>query len=95
MEYAHWLDEKSRQMGDLRTALRTHLSDDDLQILVESLMSHYDEIFQRKSVAVKADVFHLLSGMWKTPAERCFMWMGGFRPSEILKVRNLHRFICA
>lgn len=86
LEYAHWLDEKSRQMGDLRTALRTHLSDDDLQVLVESLMSHYDEIFQRKSVAVKADVFHLLSGMWKTPAERCFMWMGGFRPSEILKI---------
>nr|CAD1839950.1 unnamed protein product [Ananas comosus var. bracteatus] len=24
--------------------------------------------------------------MWKTPAERCFMWLGGFRPSEILKL---------
>lgn len=86
LEYAHWLDEKSRQMGDLRMALRASLSDSDLQVLVDGMMSHYDEIFQRKSVAVKADVFHLLSGMWKTPAERCFMWMGGFRPSEILKI---------
>ncbi|GKV21690.1 hypothetical protein SLEP1_g31644 [Rubroshorea leprosula] len=24
--------------------------------------------------------------MWKTPAERCFMWIGGFRSSELLKL---------
>ncbi|XP_047938965.1 transcription factor TGA10-like isoform X2 [Salvia hispanica] len=24
--------------------------------------------------------------MWKAPAERCFMWMGGFRPSVVIKV---------
>nr|CAD1839984.1 unnamed protein product [Ananas comosus var. bracteatus] len=46
----------------------------------------FDEIFKIKGVAAKADVFHILSGMWKTPAERCFMWLGGFRPSEILKL---------
>ncbi|KAJ8756171.1 hypothetical protein K2173_024718 [Erythroxylum novogranatense] len=39
-----------------------------------------------KSNAAKADVFHLLSGMWKTPAERCFLWLGGFRSSELLKL---------
>ncbi|KAI5079837.1 hypothetical protein GOP47_0005316 [Adiantum capillus-veneris] len=86
LEYAHWMDEKNSRMGDLRTALRANLNDNDLHMLVENIMSHYDEIFQIKSVAVKADVFHLLSGMWKTPAERCFLWMGGFRPSDILKV---------
>nr|XP_011467321.1 PREDICTED: transcription factor TGA2-like isoform X6 [Fragaria vesca subsp. vesca] len=26
------------------------------------------------------------AGMWKTPAERCFMWIGGFRSSELLKL---------
>lgn len=51
-------------------------------------MSHYDEIFKQKGNAAKADVFHVLSGMWKTPAERCFLWLGGFRPSELLKVCN-------
>lgn len=86
LEYSRWLDEKHRQMGDLRAALQAHLGDNDLQVLVESFVTHYDEVFRLKSVAVKADVFHLLSGMWKTPAERCFLWMGGFRPSEILKV---------
>ncbi|XWS57156.1 hypothetical protein CRYUN_Cryun09bG0148500 [Craigia yunnanensis] len=26
------------------------------------------------------------AGMWKTPAERCFLWIGGFRSSELLKL---------
>lgn len=53
-------------------------------------MSHYDEIFRLKSIAAKSDVFHMLSGMWKTPAERCFLWIGGFRSSEILKILGNH-----
>nr|XP_024398028.1 transcription factor HBP-1b(c38)-like isoform X6 [Physcomitrium patens] len=48
-------------------------------------MIHYDDIFRLKAVAAKVDVFHLFSGVWKTPVERCFMWIGGFRPSELLK----------
>ncbi|XP_012068691.1 transcription factor TGA6 isoform X2 [Jatropha curcas] len=44
------------------------------------------QINELKSNAAKADVFHLLSGMWKTPAERCFLWLGGFRSSELLKL---------
>lgn len=39
-----------------------------------------------KSIIVKSDVFHLVSGVWKTPAERCLMWIGGFRPLELIKV---------
>ncbi|KAG6427043.1 hypothetical protein SASPL_111282 [Salvia splendens] len=42
-------------------------------------------VINLKSMIAKSDVFHLVSGMWKTPAERCFMWMGGFRPSEVIK----------
>ncbi|CAN1344751.1 Transcription factor HBP-1b(c1) (Fragment) [Linum perenne] len=44
------------------------------------------QINELRSNAAKADVFHLLSGMWKTPAERCFLWLGGFRSSELLKL---------
>ena len=86
MEYAHWVEEQNRQISELRNALTAHVTDIELRILVEGGMAHYDSLFRMKSVAAKADVFHLVSGMWKTPAERCFMWMGGFRPSEFLKV---------
>ncbi|KAK9279677.1 hypothetical protein L1049_013865 [Liquidambar formosana] len=86
MEYARWLDDDHRHMSELRTGLQAHLSDGDLRVIVDSYVSHYDEIFHLKGVAAKTDVFHLITGMWATPAERCFLWMGGFRPSELIKM---------
>ncbi|CAN1853760.1 bZIP transcription factor TGA10 [Linum perenne] len=50
------------------------------------LEEHHRLTCELKGMVAKADVFHLVSGMWKTPAERCFMWMGGFRPSELIKI---------
>ncbi|KAK9903825.1 hypothetical protein M0R45_000932 [Rubus argutus] len=85
-EYARWLDDHQRLIHELRSAVNSHLVDNGLRIHVDSVMTHYDEIFRLKSLAAKADVFHMLSGMWKTPAERCFMWLGGFRSSELLKI---------
>ncbi|CAL9078673.1 unnamed protein product [Musa textilis] len=90
MEYAHWLEEHNRQAKELRAAANSHASDDDLQVIVDDVMKHYDELFCIKSVAAKADVFHILSGMWMTPAERCFLWLGGFRSSELLKLLASH-----
>lgn len=86
MDYARWLDEHQRLVNDLRSMVNSHLGDAELRVLVDGIMSHYDEIFRLKGVAAKSDVFHMLSGMWKTPAERCFMWLGGFRSSELLKI---------
>ncbi|XP_052481044.1 transcription factor TGA2.3 isoform X4 [Gossypium raimondii] len=85
MEYGRWLDEHQRLINDLRSAVNSHMGDNELCILVGGVMAHYDEVFRLKSIGAKADVFHMLSGMWKTPAERCFMWLGGFRSSELLK----------
>lgn len=81
-----WLDEHQRLINDLRSAVNSHMGDNELRVLVDGVMAHYDEIFRLKTIGAKADVFHMLSGMWKTPAERCFMWLGGFRSSEVLKV---------
>ncbi|KAL6976429.1 Transcription factor tga9 [Sarracenia purpurea var. burkii] len=86
MEYARWLDDDQRHMAELRTGLHAHLSDSNLRVIIEGYIAHYDEIFQLKGVAAKSDVFHLITGMWTTPAERCFLWMSGFRPSELIKM---------
>ncbi|XP_008445648.2 transcription factor TGA2.3 isoform X4 [Cucumis melo] len=90
LDYARWLDEHQRLINDLRASANSHLGDDELRFLVDGVMTHYDELFRLKSVGAKADVFHILSGMWKTPAERCFMWLGGFRSSELLKIVGSH-----
>ena len=86
MDYARWVEEQNRQISELRSALANPVTENDLKMLVENGLAHYDELFRIKGIAVKADVFHIISGMWRTHAERCFMWMGGFRPSELLKV---------
>lgn len=88
IEYAQWFDDHQRLIYDMRAALNSNLSDCELRLLVEGVMSHYDEIFRLKSTGAKLDVFHVLFGMWKTPVERCFLWLGGFRCSEILKVHK-------
>ncbi|KAJ0040876.1 hypothetical protein Pint_26702 [Pistacia integerrima] len=90
MEYGHWVEEQNRQTCELRCALQAHISDIELHILVEGGMSHYFELFRMKSIAAKADVFYVMFGMWKTAAERFFFWIGGFRPSELLKVLVPH-----
>ncbi|XP_027189524.1 transcription factor TGA2.2 isoform X5 [Cicer arietinum] len=86
VEYARWLEEQNRQINELRGAVNSHASETELHMIMDGILAHYDEIFRLKGIAAKADVFHLLSGMWKTPAERCFLWLGGFRSSELLKL---------
>lgn len=89
MEYGRWLEEDNRHMSEIRTGLQAHLSDNDLRLIVDGYIAHFDEIFRLKAVAAKADVFHLIIGTWMSPAERCFIWMAGFRPSDLIKVRIL------
>lgn len=89
MGYARWQEDHKKQIDELRTALNAHASDDDLRRITDSIMAHYCEAFRLKGAAAKADAFHVLSAMWKTPVERCFLWLGGFRPSELLKVYDL------
>uniref|UniRef100_A0A3Q7IYC6 DOG1 domain-containing protein n=1 Tax=Solanum lycopersicum TaxID=4081 RepID=A0A3Q7IYC6_SOLLC len=86
VEYARWLEEQNRRINELRGAVNSHAGDAELRIIVDGILAHYDDIFRIKGDAAKADVFHILSGMWKTPAERCFLWLGGFRSSELLKL---------
>jgi transcription factor TGA len=86
MEYARWLDDESMHLTELRGALQAQLINANLGVIVEDCMRHYDQLFHLRAVLARSDVFHLMIGMWATTAEQCFLWMGGFRPSEIIKV---------
>ncbi|KAF7130844.1 hypothetical protein RHSIM_Rhsim10G0154600 [Rhododendron simsii] len=86
MDYGHWVVTQDKQTCDLRAALNSHIGDMEIQVLVDASMQHYFDLFRMKATAAKADVFYIISGMWNTSAERFFLWIGGFRPSELLKV---------
>ncbi|KAG4913036.1 hypothetical protein AAZX31_19G131600 [Glycine max] len=86
VEYARWQEEHHRIVCELRAAVQEHLPENELRLFVDNCLAHYDQVMNLKSLVAKTDVFHLVSGTWKTPAERCFMWIGGFRPSELIKI---------
>ncbi|XP_054788542.1 transcription factor TGA7-like [Prosopis cineraria] len=86
MEYGHWVEEQNRQNVELRNALQTQSPDVQLHLLVRSGLNHYSNLFKMKADAAKADVFYLISGVWKASAERLFLWIGGSRPSQLLSL---------
>lgn len=86
IEYSHWIDEQERKIGELRNVLQTPIGDMELRLKVESVLSHYCDLFRMKGDAARADAFYLVSGMWRTSVERFFLWIGGFKPSELINV---------
>ncbi|KAF9597225.1 hypothetical protein IFM89_016366 [Coptis chinensis] len=65
MEYARWLEEHHRLMCELQAAVQEHLPENELRLFVDNCLAHYDEMIGLKSMVVKSDVFHLVSGTWK------------------------------
>ncbi|KAI3685429.1 hypothetical protein L6452_34671 [Arctium lappa] len=86
MGYEMWVAEQQKKDSELKDMLQTHVSELELRIFVDSSLNHYYELFQMKANAAKSDVFYLMHGLWRTPVERFFQWLGGPRPSELLYV---------
>ncbi|KAI9116227.1 hypothetical protein K1719_013157 [Acacia pycnantha] len=83
--YGQWVEKQDRQICELRSALNAHISDTELRILVDGIMNHYSHLFRMKSVC-KSGCFLCLVWYVENNGERFFLWIGGFRPSELLKV---------
>ena len=86
IDYSNWVEEQNRHTAELRSALQGQTTELELRMLVETGLNNYEHLFRIKALAANSDVFYVTSGVWKTPAERFFLWIGGFRPSEVLKV---------
>ncbi|XP_066377167.1 transcription factor TGAL8-like isoform X1 [Miscanthus floridulus] len=90
LEYERWLGEHSKVVARLRAAAEEHRPDGELRAYVDEAAAHYGALMGHKARVAGADPLHLLSGLWKGAAERCFLWIGGFRPSELVKVVVRH-----
>ncbi|XP_027942389.1 transcription factor TGA3-like isoform X4 [Vigna unguiculata] len=86
IEYGQWVEEQHRRNEELRHAFQTQAPDVQLNVVVQSVLNHYSNLFRMKADAAKADVLYLLSGVWKASVERIFLWIGGSRPSQLLNI---------
>ncbi|XP_071715322.1 transcription factor TGA4-like [Rutidosis leptorrhynchoides] len=84
MAYDLWVAEQQKKNNELKEMLQSHVSELELRIFVDRGLNHYYELFQMKANAAKSDSFYLMNGLWRTPLERFFQWLGGPRPSELL-----------
>lgn len=57
-----WLEEQNRRVNEIQTALQAHISDSELQLLVDSCLNHYTNLFRIKADAARADACYLVSG---------------------------------
>ncbi|KAG6399515.1 hypothetical protein SASPL_140996 [Salvia splendens] len=90
--YVQQLESSRMKLTQLEHDIQRARAQEEMLMQVENkafLVPIYLQMIALKSVLVKSDVFHIFSGMWRTPAERCFLWMGGVRPSELIKVEPL------
>ncbi|KAL9171982.1 hypothetical protein ABFS82_03G016000 [Erythranthe guttata] len=86
MEYGHWIEEQERKISELKNVLQSPIGDVELRMMVENMLNHYCNLFRMKKDAARIDAFYLVSGMWRSSVERFFLWIGGFRPSELINV---------
>lgn len=89
MEYRKWEDDCRRLSLEMRIAMEKS-PEEELRVLVDKYIIRYEEMTKLKSMAIKSDIFHIISGVWRPPVERCILWMGGFRPSNLIKVLLLY-----
>ncbi|XP_039788585.1 transcription factor TGAL9-like isoform X2 [Panicum virgatum] len=98
VEHARWQEEHGKMMRHLRAALEAEehahaaapAADAQLRQMVDAAAAHHGVLAELKAAVAWADASHLVSGAWASAAERCFLWIGGFRPSELIKVAVRH-----
>lgn len=74
--------EQNQHLKDLFAAESSnHLTDEELQALIDRVMEHYEYYYKAKSSFAKQDVLSMLSPTWMSSLEEAFLWIGGWRPS--------------
>ncbi|KAH6558291.1 hypothetical protein KP509_1Z070500 [Ceratopteris richardii] len=85
--YVRWIEEMKRLFKHLRAKLQQNdcsLEEGEISALVHSCHSHYCEYMSEKIKLCKEDASFVVAGMWRTPLEAGFLWMGGWRPTTAI-----------
>ncbi|XP_071714221.1 transcription factor TGA2.1-like [Rutidosis leptorrhynchoides] len=89
-QFNDWFTEHHQRILQLRRRLIGEFIEDNILPIVDNILSHFYTLFNIKKTAAKVHVFSIIYGTWMTPAQRCTMWIGGLRPTDILQLIKNH-----
>ncbi|KAH7445947.1 hypothetical protein KP509_01G030100 [Ceratopteris richardii] len=84
--YTEWLEEMKHRFKRLRAALQqtSFVEEEGIFNLVQSCHSHYHMYMSEKIRLCKEDLSFVIAGMWRSPFEASFLWIGGWRPTTAI-----------
>ncbi|XP_071740563.1 transcription factor HBP-1b(c38)-like [Rutidosis leptorrhynchoides] len=88
--YSDWFEEHQRLILTLRKKMMSNFNVSAIIPTLDAIFSHYNELFQKKRTASQINIFSILYGVWMPPPARCIMWIGGFRPSNVIELLINH-----
>ncbi|XP_009339278.2 protein ZW2 [Pyrus x bretschneideri] len=84
-----WLDRQQTFLDQLLNLVESpdyENKDARERILIEQVLSHYQQYFAEKARTAEEDAFVLFSPPWLSSFERSLLWLGGFKPSMVLRM---------
>lgn len=84
--FCEWIAQQEKTLRDLQSALKNGMDEEALETQVLRVLNHYENYYQMKAEAAKANALAMFSPTWTSPLENAFLWLGGWRPSMIFQM---------
>lgn len=68
-------------MNELLQALDSDMKEHELLQVVQKVSRHYEDYYAAKESASHHNILEIVTPPWRSPLEKAFMWLGGWRPS--------------
>lgn len=79
--YSSWVNTQEELLKILQEALDSDIREPELFQEVKKVAEHYENYYAAKQSASHQDVLQTVTASWRSPLEKAFLWLGGWRPS--------------
>ncbi|MCO5609016.1 hypothetical protein L7F22_063236 [Adiantum nelumboides] len=79
--YSSWTRTQGALLKELEEAVGSDMKEIDLFQQVKKLSEHYETYYKAKEMASHQDILQTVTPDWRSPLEKAFLWLGGWRPS--------------
>lgn len=79
--YASWTSTHIDMLSHLQEALDSDMKQPELLQEVKKIVGHHEEYYKAKQRASHQNILQTVTPSWRSPLEKAFLWLGGWRPS--------------